>query len=99
MNYEGWYQYCDHSGKIRGNNFHTLFSSLISYCLMPREVRKEDCMLKQILRPATHEQCTEQGDLVSQAKAISVEANQNYLKSEWKPRLLNAKTINSFCHT
>lgn len=87
MNYEGWYQYCDHSGKIRGNNFHTLFSFLISYCLMPREVRKEDCMLKQISRPATLEQCTEQGDLVSQAKAIQCGGKSKLLKIRMETKI------------
>lgn len=81
MNYEGWYQYCDQSEKIRGNNFsHTLFSFLISYCLMPLEGRKEDCMLKQISRPATYKQCTEKGDLVSQTKVIQCGGKPKLLK-------------------
>lgn len=54
---------------------------------MPREVRKEDCMLKQILRPATHEQCTEQGDLVSQAKAIQCGGKSKLLKIRMETKI------------
>lgn len=88
------------SEKIRGNNFlYTLFSFFIFYYLMPLEVSKENRMLKQIWGPAPHEHVQRKGIWGLKQKLSCIEANQNYLKSEWKPRLLNAKSIHSFYHT
>lgn len=45
-------------------------------------------MLKQISRAATHEQCIEKGDLLSQAKAIQCGGKSKLLKTRMETKIV-----------